>query len=143
MFDGSKRRRPCHRDRTHAKRGKYSPASNSCGADLMGCSRVHLGRTFGPGVWDFEALAMHAVGSGSAKGLHAPLHGVLHSWSARDSTANLIGESAKILLNRGRLKRCLDDFVDVVIVGRICGESSQMNNANKEQGLHSSHIVLH
>src|SRR4029077_8833143 len=144
MFDWSERWRPRHRDRTHPKRGKNSPASNSCGTDLMGCSRAHLGCTFGPGVWNLEALAVHAVGSGHAKSLHAPLHGVLHGWSAWDSTANLVGQAPKVLLDRRRLKRGLNDFVDVVVVcGGICGENSYICNANKEQGLHSSHIVLH
>ena len=125
VFDGSKGGRPRHRDSTHAKRGKNSPASHSCGTDLMRCSRAHLGCTFGPGVRNLEALAMHAVGAGHAKSLHAPLHGVLHGWRARDSTANLVGQSAKILLDWRGLESGLNDLVGVVVVcGRICGENS-------------------
>jgi hypothetical protein len=69
------------------------------------------------------------------------LDGMLHGSRAGNAAADLVRQAAEVVLQRRRLQRGLNHSVRIVVGGlRGCGETGEKQNANKEQGLYSSHI---
>ena len=101
----SQRRSPRHRNTAHAEGQKARFLRRLRGIELVGGGRGHLGRAFGPGIWNGEPFGVNAVGAGGGESLHSPGDRVLHRDCAGDASADLVGEPVKIGLQRRRLKR--------------------------------------
>src|SRR5438045_6087590 len=94
--------RPGHRNRAHMERGEHGCSAHSGGTEFIGGGCGHLRGGFGPGVWNFETLRMHAVGACRGEGLHTPLHRVLHGESTGDAASDLVGYAAEVGCTRSK-----------------------------------------
>ena len=83
---------------------------------------------------------MNVRGTCGRKRLHAPLHGVLHGGRARNAAADFVRQAPQIVLQRRWLESRLNYPIDITLLARIRCCEKRGENANKEQGLHSSHM---